>query len=92
MFRSHKYEGRKVRINDLQADGSTTITGVSVRQGINRELIEEIAGADTLGPDGSVSARLQAYTANARVKITTRGSRTTLTYGEVFFATLELKQ
>jgi hypothetical protein len=92
VFRGVKYEGRTVQVDDLQFDGSTPIKKMSVKQGVNRDLIEEIAGSEASGSEDSLNARLHAFTANVGVKIKTRGSRTTLTYGDLLFATLDLKE
>ena len=90
-FRSVKYEGRTVRLNDFAFDNNTKIKEIRIRQGVNRELINEIAGSGiSLQPD-ALNQRLDAYTAEAKVKVVTRGTRTTLTYGQVLFATLDLK-
>jgi transposase-like protein len=90
-FRSVKYEGRTVRLNDFAFDKNTKIKEIRIRQGVNRELINEIAGSGiSLQPD-ALNQRLDAYTADAKVKVVTRGTRTTLTYGQVLFATLDLK-
>jgi hypothetical protein len=90
-FRGVKYEGRALRLNDFSFDDRTKVKEIRVRQGVNRELIDEIAGSGVSLLPENLNQRLDAYTANARVKVVTRGTRTTLTYGDVLFATLDLK-
>lgn len=90
-FRGVKYEGRTVRLNDFSFDANTKVKEIRVKQGVNRELINEIAGSGVSLQPGDLNQRLDAYTANARVKVATRGMRTTLTYGDVLFATLDLR-
>jgi hypothetical protein len=89
-FRKAKYEGRTVEVDDFQLDGQTPIKKITVRQGVNRDLIEEIGAVAATAPSDLLNERLQAYTANARIVITSRGPRTTLSYGDILFATLDL--
>jgi hypothetical protein len=91
-FRKQNYESRSIRITDLQRDGRSPIREIHVRQGVNRDLVREIAGLGDSTSDHVIDSRLQNYTAGARVKIETRGSRITLTYGDVLFATLVLDE
>jgi hypothetical protein len=63
-----------------------------VLQGVNRELVREIESLGGSTSDEVIDSRLQNYTNDARVKIETRGSRVTLTYGDVLFATLVLNE
>jgi hypothetical protein len=91
-FRKQNYESRSIRITDLQRDDMSPIREICVRQGVNRDLVREIAGLGDSTADNVIDSRLQNYTNSARVKIEIRGSRVTLTYGEVLFATLVLNE
>jgi hypothetical protein len=90
-FRKQSYEGRSFRVADFQRDGISPLREIHVQQGVNRNLIREIAGLSDEETDDAINVRFRSYTDGAAVKIETRGSRTTLTYGEVLFATLVLK-
>jgi hypothetical protein len=58
-FRSVKYEGRTVRLNDFAFDNNTKIKEIRIRQGVNRELINENAGSGiSLQPD-ALNQRLE---------------------------------
>jgi hypothetical protein len=42
-------------------------------------------------PEDAFDTMLQTFTTNSVVKVVTHATRTTLTYGEILFATLDLK-
>jgi hypothetical protein len=91
-FRKQDYESRSIHIADLQREGRSAIREIRVLQGVNRELVREIESLGGSTSDEVIDSRLQNYTNDARVKIETRGSRVTLTYGDVLFATLVLNE
>jgi hypothetical protein len=90
-FRGAKYEGRRARFSDFHFDDMSGLVEIRVRQGVNYDLIEEIAAIDIAASEGGLNDRIEAYAADAAVKITAHGSRTTLTYGDIFFAIIDFK-
>lgn len=88
-FHGVRFESRSVTIDDSVLNGTGPVKGIRVVQGVNRDLIEEIAGGMS---DETFRDSVEAYTRDAVIKIRTTGSRTTLTYGDVLYATLDLKE
>jgi hypothetical protein len=74
-----------------ELDQTRSFNEISVRQGVDHDLLQEIA---SLGPDldDSLKRRLEARVAMEVIRIDSDDDRTTLTYGDLLFADLTLRR
>ena len=84
------YEGRSTDFSDLPFDPSFGLRRIRVTQAVNRDVLGGIADMDPGISDDALAVLIRSFTANARIEIVSHGEQTTLTYGNVLIATLEL--
>jgi hypothetical protein len=84
------FEGRSADFSDLPFDPVFGVRRVRVTQAVNRDVLGAIAGMDPAMSDDALAVQIRNFTANARIEIVSHGEKTTLTYGNLLIATLEL--
>jgi hypothetical protein len=85
------YEGRRVQFELPVTGRDLPFNEIIVRQGVNRELLRELADAPAEFDD-DLDTRLQSYTADANITLVSDGRRASLNYGEVLFSELILNR
>jgi hypothetical protein len=88
-FNGLQYEGRTVDFGDLPFDPALGFQRLRVTQGVNHELIEEMAGTGIVSSDDALAAVITNYTKNPQIKIVSNSEGVTLTYGHLLFSRLE---
>jgi hypothetical protein len=85
-FNGLQYEGRTV---DFGLDPALGIQRLRITQGVNHELIEEMAGTGIVSSDDALAAVVANYTKDSQIKIVSNSEGVTLTYGDLLFSRLE---
>jgi hypothetical protein len=86
-----KYEGRRVQFELPEIGRTKPFNEIGVRQGVDHDFLEEISriGSDLADP---LNRSLEKRIKRQLIKIEGDGQRTTLTYGDLFFAELTLRR
>jgi hypothetical protein len=88
-FNGLQYEGRTVDFGDLPFDPALGIQRLRITQGVNHELIEEMAGIGIVSSDDALAAVIANYTKDPQIKIVSNSEGVTLTYSDLLFFRLE---
>jgi hypothetical protein len=90
-FESQEYEGRSVVIEFPELGRIAPFNTLVVRQGVNRDLLQELSSVSSLFGDAA-NDRIDLRLHNSTVKIDSDEARATLTYGDVLFSEIILKR
>jgi hypothetical protein len=88
--RAKGFEGRSIRFMIPEGGQATPFNRITVRQGINSELLHELSSPGSAL--STVDSRVGKYATNARVNLKTVGKRISLTYGDILFSEVAFDQ
>ncbi|MCA1469064.1 hypothetical protein I6F09_14280 [Bradyrhizobium sp. IC3195] len=90
-FGSKDFEGRTITINLPGLVRGESFDTLVVRQGVDRDLLQELASVSSLFGD-DIDTRIDTRLSDAVVEMVSDGTRVILKQGELFFAELILKR
>jgi hypothetical protein len=86
---SQRFEGRSTEVDLPQIGIESNIRHISVRIGVNEDLIRQVQGASDVA---NIAEQTESYAAGARVSLESGEDRAVLRYGDLLYAEMKLTE